>query len=241
MITFVATVAMAQAKDAPVPVANNSCLRALELKSKISQAVKILVTKDGRELKMRRATAHDVPAVTQLTHKAFLTWQKDGLKLSPMFQNEEKTASYLIEGGFVVEDAHSIVGTFTIEDGAITVAPDKSLVLREAQGQLTDFRPLELNTSDVANLSQSHVLVFKKLAVDPEFAKLGLGSLMYNVAENLARDSGYDFMALETVREAKWLYDWYLSLGFKQAGVHLYSGSSLETVLMTKSLSGSEP
>jgi len=36
------------------------------------------------------------------------------------------------------------------------------------------------------------------------------------------------------VKEAGWLYGWYVRLGFKRVGTHRYPGSQVETILMVK-------
>lgn len=62
----------------------------------------------------------------------------------------------------------------------------------------------------------------------------GLGRELYNIAEQFSRDHGYDGVILETVKEAAWLYDWYLNMGFEVHGSHQYPGSTLQTLLLIK-------
>ncbi len=65
----------------------------------------------------------------------------------------------------------------------------------------------------------------------------GLGRKLYKLAEELARMEGRAGMALETAREADWLFAWYKRLGFAPVGALLYPGSAVETILMLKTFS----
>jgi GNAT superfamily N-acetyltransferase len=135
----------------------------------------------------------------------------------------------LIDTGYVAENKNGkIIATFSIDNGR-TQYSDTSVLFFEGNDEALSFSNLK---SDIK--SNHTLLIFKKLAVDPNYAKLGLGSTLFNMAEQIARDNGYEGMILETVLEAHWLYEWYRTLGFIPVGKYRYPNSQVETVLMIK-------
>lgn len=186
-----------------------------------------LVLPSGAAYEVRAAGPSDAQAVTDLIHSAFETWKRDGLRLSPMSQTVEETRRHLDGKGMVAFDVSgALAGTFSLEDGRIEAADEGILVFHEGREtvQYERMKPPELGPR----------LVFKKAAVAPGHAQAGLGRALYDLAERAAREAGYPGMALETVAEAAWLYDWYLRLGFTPVGRCRYPGSALDTLLMVK-------
>jgi predicted N-acetyltransferase YhbS len=200
-----------------------------QLLSQISQD-KLIYPGKGIEVAMRSAQASDVGPVTELIHQAFDIWAKEGLRLRPMFQNEAETSSHLLGKGFVaIDNKNMVVGTFSVEDGSISASEPGIIAYREGSHTI-NF----LATAPLAEIRDGKYLVFRKLAVAPTFGQSGLGLYLYQSAEEMARLNGYSGVALETVKEASWLFDWYVKLGFKVIGTHRYTGSKVETLLMIK-------
>lgn len=184
----------------------------------------------------RPANLEDVSVVTRLMHSSFEIWKKRGLKLSPMFQTNDTTAKHLLNHGFVaLDNSKKIVGTFSLNACRIVVNNGK-IIFSEGASAPIAFTPVPTQIA----LCDGRYLVFKKAAVSPSNSRKGLGRTMYDIAERKAKDYGFDGMALETVREADWLYQWYIDLGFNPIGKYIYHpGGTIETILMIKLFSNS--
>ena len=168
--------------------------------------------------------------MTRLIHAAFEVWSRRGLNLSPMRQSEAETAAYM-SSAFVAEDSRQrLVGTFALGEARLSRVVDGVVFAESGSAPVVFAAPVGLGDLP------ERAAVFKKAAVRPDEAKAGIGALLYTTAESLARERGFPALALETVREADWLYAWYLGLGFRVIGSRRYAGSSLETVLMLKVL-----
>jgi GNAT superfamily N-acetyltransferase len=210
---------------------NKTCAELMSMiKNKLDVTSTIRLA-DGQEVRIRAAKLSDVTAVTALTHRAFDIWKAQGLKLSPMFQTDEKTTSYLIDKGFVVENyAGAIIATFSFENGSISVAANNEVNFTEGNSPAALFEGIGNNQY----YNNQPFLIFKKLAVSPDYSKLGLGNQLYQISESIGRANGYSGIILETVKDANWLYEWYVRLGFSPIGSHKYTGSQVETILMAK-------
>ncbi|MCB1025881.1 MAG: hypothetical protein KDB79_15910 [Acidobacteria bacterium] len=183
-------------------------------------------------LKLRRAAEKDVSSTTDLIRTAYSYWVESGVVVAPATQSNEKTRSHLLGGrGFVAtDDSGDIRATFSLDNVDLTVEP--SSLTAKAEHAKTEISYTA--TTPVEHDIEGRYLEFKKLAVDPSLGRRGIGLALYMIAEEYARAHGYDGMILETVKEATWLYEWYLDLGYKVYGGHVYGGSGLETLLMIK-------
>jgi hypothetical protein len=147
-----------------------------------------------------------------------------------MRQTDEQTASHLLGKGYVVEDSRQeLAATFSLENGG--VRRNGTGIRFTEGGEPVDYTPFE---GDLELLPSARLLIFKKAAVRRETSNSGLGGMLYALAEKSGRAAGYSGMALETVEEAEWLYDWYHGLGFKAIGSRRYSASAVDTILMIK-------
>ena len=182
-------------------------------------------------LTVRPATQADVEATTKLIQAAYSYWVKNGVVVSPATQTEEKTASHLLNGrGFVaVNETGEIKGTFSLDEIELSDNTSEIFAKYKSDSSTINYRK---SASDTSSLHAGIYLEFKKLAVAPELLKQGIGQEIYKIAENLGKVINYQGMALETVKEAKWLYEWYLKLGYSIAGKYKYGSSSLETLLL---------
>lgn len=190
------------------------------------------VSRRGIEILVRPAGPADVLGVTELIHDAFEVWKRRGLKLNPMFQTEEQTARHLLESGFVaVTSSGEMVGTFSLDHGV--VEPPRAGFLHFLEGSDPEIAFVCENNS-IGKIPDK-LLVFKKAAVKQQWASSGVGTTLYQLAEDFARDNGFGGMVLETTRETDWLFNWYVRLGFTPVGSHRYPKSDLDTVLLIKS------
>jgi hypothetical protein len=200
---------------------------------KIKNAVVALP--NGAKLSVRPGVAEDVSKVTTLIHDAFSIWKERGLDLGPMHQTDEQTAAHFVSDGYVAVDSKgALAGTFSLEEGAVRPAGKTKLRFTEG-GKTVEYSRL---AGAKGALPSGPLLVFKKAAVKRGAANSGLGTELYALAEAAARENGYAGMILETVKEAGWLYDWYVRIGFKQIGSLRYPNRSIDTVLMIKPFRG---
>lgn len=184
---------------------------------------------NGLTVQIRAAKESDVPAVTNLIHDSFDVWKSLGLTLSPMFQTEQATFKHLVQKGFVIETFEGdLVATFSLERGQVEKLDDGRIKFTEGDQDIV------FDSFDV-KIDEGKFLIFRKLAVAKRFGKLGLGTEIVSSVELAARSMGCAGVALETVKEAAWLYDWYAKLGYESVGKHKYEGSQVETLLMLKS------
>jgi predicted N-acetyltransferase YhbS len=182
-------------------------------------------------LNLRQAQPEDIPKTTELIHSAFEVWKARGLRLSPMFQNDESTRSHLTGKGFVgLDSSGNILVTFSTDHGALRKTDSAIVEFFEGKDPALPFKSISTAPIDPAR----KYIVFKKFAVSPTVANRGVGVKVYNLFERSVRAQDYDGVIIETVREADWLFAWYLKLGFRQMGEYQYPGSPVMTVLMVK-------
>jgi hypothetical protein len=189
---------------------------------------------NGALFSVRPGAAADVSPVTGLIHDAFSIWKERGLSLGPMYQTDEQTASYLVSKGYVAENSKGeLSGTFSLDDGSVRRNGKTKIHFTEG-GESIDYSRIG---DSKASLPVGRLLVFKKAAVKRDTANSGLGFELYALAEKTGRENGYSGMVLETVKEADWLYDWYVRLGFRPIGSYRYPGRQVDTILMIKPFS----
>lgn len=191
------------------------------------------MTIEGRtQLKLRPAAEKDVSPTTELIRSAYSYWVENGVVVLPATQSTEKTRSHLLDGrGFVAtDDMGNIRATFSLDNVDLVVQTDSIT----AKAEYADTGIAYVGTPSGNQAIDGRYLEFKKLAVDRSLGRQGIGHALYMVAEDYARTHGYDGVILETVKEATWLYDWYIGLGFKVYGKHVYGSSGLETLLLVK-------
>ena len=187
----------------------------------------------GVRYSIRPALEADAREVTKVIHDAFEVWKEIGLTLGPMLQTIEQTKKHLKGKGVIAQDSRGvIVGTFSLDEGAVALRGDGLIDFIEGEDAF-----VFIATDTALKTPGGKLLVFKKAAVVRDKAHHGLGTHLYALAEKLARDNGYSGMILETVKEAGWLYDWYIRLGFRPIGKYCYPGR-VDTILMIKLFTG---
>lgn len=193
------------------------------------------IKRENLTLKIRAANQADVEATTKLIQAAYSYWVKNGVVVSPATQTEEKTASHLLNGrGFVaVDEAGEIKGTFSLDEVELSDKGSEIAATYKSDNSTVNYQKVE---NGLSSLKHGTYLEFKKLAVSPELLRQRLGLELYELAENLVIKNKYKGMALETVKEATWLYEWYLKLGYNIIGKYKYGSSKLGTLLLAKSL-----
>ncbi len=188
------------------------------------------VLKDGQILTTSLASENDAEDVTNLIHRAFAIWKVYGLDLGPMHQTVEQTRCHLVGKGLVIKDQFDkAVGTVSFDFAIIETTTENHLFQVDGQ-PLIPYR--KLNDLELKN---NRFLVVKRIATIPDSGRSGLGKSILRFAENLARTLKMDGVVLETVKEVRWLYEWYKTESYQTIGIYQYPGRPLETLLMHKS------
>lgn len=191
---------------------------------------------DHSTLLVRKAVREDTAAVTALIREAFSYWPTQGVFVSPARQTDEKTWGHLARGGYVFVEAKSpSVPLATVTAYPISLAHNPAT--REWNLDMQDkSAPVAYDArADVqqpADHARYSMLLFEKLAVQPTLAQRGIGTAIYHMIESVARSRHADGLAIETVAEATWLYQWYSRLGFQVIGSFRYPESVFNTLLM---------
>jgi predicted N-acetyltransferase YhbS len=86
-------------------------------------------------------------------------------------------------------------------------------------------------------LSQKKTAYVSQLAVDSKLKKCGLGTLLMEHCEDLARREGFEGIQLDTAKPAKHLVEWYLRRGYAILGDAHWEGKTYESWIFEKPLS----
>ena len=147
---------------------------------------------DISQFKIMKASAEDIPELTKLVNAAYKELADMGLNYTATFQNDEKTKERVSKG--------------------------RCFILKDRYGKIvgTILMTVEnyFTNRNTAYLGQFGVL--------PEFKKLGLGTLLMDHCESIARVEGFEGIQLDTAIPAKHLVDWYLRRGYKIVGQEHY-------------------
>lgn len=73
-----------------------------------------------------------------------------------------------------------------------------------------------------------------QFAVKSALKKMGLGTMLMDYCENLAKSEGFEGLQLDTAKPAEHLVKWYQSRGFKIVGEVKWDGKSYESYIFEK-------
>lgn len=76
-----------------------------------------------------------------------------------------------------------------------------------------------------------------QFAVHPKYKKQGLGSILMDHCEDLARQEKFEAIQLDTAKPAEHLVRWYQKRGYKIVGEDHYEGKTYESWIFEKDLS----
>ncbi len=85
-------------------------------------------------------------------------------------------------------------------------------------------------------ITRKHSAYVGQFCVRPEYKRMGLGTLMMDHCEKLARDEGYEAIQLDTAKPAIHLVNWYLKRGYKIVGSTQWEGKTYESYIFEKTL-----
>lgn len=152
-----------------------------------------------------------IELLTDLLHRAYQPLAEMGLRFLATHQDFEMTSRRVETGTclLAVVDGR-IVGTITYYD------PDH-----------TKGSPW-LDRDDIAHFGQ--------LAVEHEFQGRGIGCLLIDRAEAIARERGVSELALDTAEPAKHLIEWYTRLGYRFIEYVQWEVTNYRSVVMSKKI-----
>lgn len=184
-----------------------------------------------RGFKLKLGTSADVSAVTRVIRKSFEVWKRLGMDLGPMHQTDAETTSHLVNKGYVLlTNENEVIGTFSLDEAMIEPNQSGSILYQSNGGSAIPYS---------AAVSEKMIpfgkyLVFKKAAVLEEFAGRGLGDEFLKITQAYAEQGKYRGIALETVAETQWLYQWYLNRGFNTIASYRYPNRFFDTLLLVR-------
>ena len=162
-------------------------------------------------LAIRPVSDEDVPALTDLLHRAYRPLAEQGMRYLASHQTEEVTRRRLGRGlGFVARLGEALAGT-------ITLYPNPSF-------------------DECAWYQRPDVWYFGQYAVDPAHQGLGIGRALLDFAEQSARDGGAAELALDTSEHAAALLDFYARHGYRQVETVRWPVTNYSSLVLSKTL-----
>ncbi len=79
-----------------------------------------------------------------------------------------------------------------------------------------------------------------QLAIHPSLKKSGLGTILMELCEDIAKSERYEAVQLDTAKPAKHLVDWYQKRGYRVVGETKWEDKTYESWIFEKSLLGPE-
>lgn len=158
------------------------------------------------------AEGDSLQEMTALLHRAYADLARRGMNFVATDQDVETTASRVHSGScFVATRDGALVGTITV------YPPDR--------------------TESCELYARDGVWHFGQYGVEPTLQGCGIGRLLLDAAEQLARSKGALEMALDTAEPATDLIALYSRWGFETVGYVQWHGRNYRSVLMSKPLS----
>jgi len=170
------------------------------------------VTSKNTDLVLRSLRPdEDFVYLTQLLRRAYQIWADQGLRFQATHQPPEKTKDRCAEGHTIIAElSGKVIGLVTVNDPK--------------------------NSAGVHWYEQPGVTSFHQFAVDPDFQKKGIGSILLKECENQARSLGLRELALDTSEHAEALIQYYLRKGFRKVDEHRWNSANYKSVVLSKTL-----
>ena len=156
-----------------------------------------------------------ITEITTLLHRAYKPLADAGLKYVASYQDDERTLKRIKTGKcFVAIDQGRIIGTIV-------------------------FYTSKHNRIDCPALYyENGVGHFGQFAVEPEFQKQGLGTMLMSIIERYALSLGHHTISFDTSAKALTLIKYYEKRGYEFAAYHQWADTNYRSVVMKKTLSG---
>lgn len=169
---------------------------------------------DGSEILIRPLAETDSLAdLTELLHRAYRVLADMGLRFFATYQTEEDTRTRL-------KDAHCLVGVM-----------ENTIVATIAL-----YKDVSRQSSPCEWYRQKGVWTFGQFAVEPTLQKKGIGGILIDTIENIARTAGAKELALDTSERATHLISYYSKRGYRHADYVQWEKTNYRSVVMSKFL-----
>ena len=153
-----------------------------------------------------------IEEITRLLNRAYAELAAMGLRYVATWQTPDITAETIADGDCLLAlDGERIVGTVTL------------------YGRDDD--------EVCPYYNRPGLVLFGKFAVDPDRRGEGIGRMLYQAVENLARSKGATEIACDTAEQATHLVGLYERWGFKVVGSVDWSETNYVSVILAKALS----
>lgn len=157
------------------------------------------------------AESDSIAELTELLHSAYRRLAEMGLRFFATHQTEEQTLSRVRSGRcFVAECDGRIVGTITLYRG-------------HSESKSEWYR-------------RDGVAYFGQFGVDPGYQSRGFGNLLLEHVESVAREDGFDELALDTADSAAHLIEYYARHGYRPIDSVDWDDTNYRSVIMSKAL-----
>lgn len=161
---------------------------------------------NDHELTLRKSKESDVPELRVLINSAYKELSDKGLNYTATYQDEAKTQERLSKG--------------------------QGFVLTNFQGKII----ATILMSEENYFTQKKTAYLGQFAVLPTLKKQGLGSLLLDFCEQLAKEQNYEAIQLDTAIPADHLVKMYLKRGYKIVGEIQWEGKTYLSYMFEKKL-----
>ena len=152
-----------------------------------------------------------VEELTDLLHRAYKRLADMGLNFIATFQSVEYTRNYFKKGEcYILESDGKLKGTVFYYTTIWDDAPDI--------------------------FKQTDSVLIGKFAVEPELQKLGLGSMLMDFVESLAREKKKNRVVLDTSEKALHLLEYYSKRGYEYKHHWQWPDVNYKSVILSKEL-----
>lgn len=157
--------------------------------------------------KIELVQQNEITSITHLLNSAYKELADKGLNYTAAFQHEDKTKNRISKGR-----------CFVLKDSLNNIL---GTILLTEENYITNCKTLYIG----------------QFGVLPELKKNGIGTLLMQHCENLARQEAYVGIQLDTAIPSQHLVDWYQRLGYHIIGKEHYEGKTYDSYIFEKRFS----
>lgn len=170
--------------------------------------------------------SHKIPATVQHRDKTFsLRWAKD---------SDVPQLRLLVNEAYKELGDRGLNYTATYQDEEVTrerLQSGRAFVLLENEKIVATALLSEKNY-----LTERKTAYVGQLGVSSEYKRNGLGTILMDYCESMARQEGYEAIQLDTAKPALHLVKWYLKRGYAVVGATHWEGKTYESFIFEKDL-----
>lgn len=161
---------------------------------------------NGNSLILKLASEEDIPVLRKLINAAYKELADLGLNYTATFQDEEITRARMQKG--------------------------LTFVLWLDQKMIGTI----LYYIEESRITKKRTAYLEQLAVEPSMKRSGLGSILMDHCENLAKETGYETVQIDTAVPATHLVNWYLQRGYKIIAETRWDNKTYNSYIFEKNL-----